>query len=75
MLLFEAAIVNLPADVYVGAAVIEGSSDEMKGRGVVLKAVVNVGYSPTFEGEENKEKIVEAHLIIDEGDVEGDFHG
>ena len=30
-----------------------------------MKAVVNVGYSPTFEGSENKEKIVEAHLITD----------
>jgi FAD synthase len=28
-----------------------------------IKAVVNVGYSPTFEGKENKERIVEAHLI------------
>ena len=36
---------------------------------------MNVGYSPTFDGEENKEKIVEAHLIIDEGDIEGDFYG
>jgi hypothetical protein len=59
----------------VGSAVIEGSSDEKKGRGVVHKAVVNVGYSPTFEGAENKEKIVEAHLIIDEGDIKGDFYG
>ena len=33
------------------------------GRNKPIKAVVNVGYSPTFEGKENKEKIVEAHLI------------
>ena len=37
------------------------------------KAVVNVGFSPTFEGEENREKIVEAHLI--EGGFESDFYG
>ena len=42
-------------------------------RGQTCKAVVNVGYSPTFEGEENKEKIVEAHLI--EGGFESDFYG
>ena len=34
-----------------------------KGRNIPVKAVVNVGNSPTFEGKENKEKIVEAHLI------------
>jgi hypothetical protein len=33
------------------------------GRDAPVKAVVNVGYSPTFEGRENKERIVEAHLI------------
>ena len=41
----------------------------------VPQAVVNVGYSPTFAGKENKEKIVEAHLIIQDGDIEGDFYG
>ena len=35
----------------------------MRGFGVIQQAVVNVGYSPTFEGEENREKIVEAHII------------
>jgi len=73
--LFADALKNVPTGVYIGAAVIEGSSDEKKGRGIVHKAVVNVGYSPTFDGAENKEKIVEAHLIIDEGDIEGDFYG
>ena len=34
-----------------------------KGRNKPIKAVVNVGYSPTFEGKENKEKIAEAHLL------------
>jgi riboflavin kinase len=32
--------------------------------------VVNVGYSPTFEGAENPEKIVEAHLIFPPQDEE-----
>ena len=33
------------------------------GRDAPVKAVVNVGYSPTFEGRENQERIAEAHLI------------
>ncbi len=45
------------------------------GRNEIHKAVVNVGYSPTFDGEENKEKIVEAHLIVDDGVIDGDFYG
>ena len=32
--------------------------------------MVNVGYSPTFEGQENKEKIVEAHLITQSSPME-----
>ena len=40
--------------------------------GGARKAVVNVGYSPTFVGEENREKIVEAHLL---GDAAADFYG
>jgi riboflavin kinase len=50
----------------MGWALIEGSSNAASGRGVPQKAAVNVGYSPTFEGQENKEKIVEAHLILDD---------
>lgn len=73
--LFSDALTDVPTGVYIGSAVIENSADEKKGRGVVHKAVVNVGYSPTFDGAENKEKIVEAHLIIAEGDIEGDFYG
>lgn len=73
--LFADALADVPTGVYVGSVSIEQSSEAKKGRGVVHKAVVNVGYSPTFDGEENKEKIVEAHLIIDEGDIEGDFYG
>jgi len=54
--------------------VIEGDG-EKKGRNAIHKAVCNVGYSPTFDGEENKEKIVEAHLIVNDGDIDGDFYG
>ncbi|KAL7540065.1 hypothetical protein ACHAXR_009827 [Thalassiosira sp. AJA248-18] len=77
--LFSGALIDVPTGVYVGFALIEQSSinhnDKKRGRGVIHKAVVNVGYSPTFDGEENKEKIVEAHLITEEGDIEGDFYG
>jgi riboflavin kinase len=60
--LFKSALESVDAGVYFGWAVIEGdNSKEVKNR--PIKAVVNVGYSPTFEGKENKEKIVEAHLI------------
>ena len=55
--LFQSALEDVSTGVYFGWAVIEG---EEQGP---IKAVVNVGYSPTFEGKENKEKIVEAHLI------------
>ncbi|KAJ1472413.1 hypothetical protein T484DRAFT_1638670 [Baffinella frigidus] len=34
--------------------------------------IVLTGYSPTFVGEENREKIVEAHLL---GKVDQDFYG
>jgi len=93
--LFKTALTTVPTGVYFGWAVIEGGTgneDTIKGgRDVPHKAVVNVGYSPTFEGEENKEKIVEAHLItksvdtildddgrtafVAEEDIEGDFYG
>lgn len=43
--------------VYFGWAALE--EDE----GGPWKCVANVGYSPTFAGEENAEKIVEGHLI------------
>ena len=55
--------------VYFGWAVIESTTSN-KGRNVPIKAVVNVGYSPTFEGKENKEKIVEAHLITESSPME-----
>jgi riboflavin kinase len=58
--LFQSALEDVETGVYFGWAVIEG---EKQGRDGPIKAVVNVGYSPTFEGKENKEKIAEAHLI------------
>jgi riboflavin kinase len=74
--LFANALIPLQAGVYFGWALIEGSSREEKslatGRNVPCKAVVNVGYSPTFVGKENREKIVEAHLM--DVEIEGDFY-
>jgi riboflavin kinase len=66
---------EIPNGVYFGWAVVEdrnargrGSDEDSNiesrmGRNTPIKAVVNVGYSPTFEGKENKERIAEAHLI------------
>ena len=62
--LFQSALEDVKAGVYFGWAVIEQATpDSKKVRNKPIKAVVNVGYSPTFEGKENREKIVEAHLI------------
>jgi riboflavin kinase len=66
--LFQNALQNVETGVYFGWA----SLEHMEG---VFKAVVNVGYSPTFEGEENKEKIIEAHLILDKDEELDDFYG
>ena len=63
--LFADALADVQTGVYMGWALIEGTEG---GRNVPHKAAVNVGYSPTFEGKENKEKIVEAHVILDDGD-------
>ncbi len=52
--LFQSQLAELRTGVYVGWAA---------ARGGVHKCVVNVGYSPTFEGKENKEVVVEAHLM------------
>lgn len=71
--LFETALEDVSTGVYLGWAILEGS--EAPGRGVPHKAVVNVGYSPTFEGQENPEKIVEAHLILSQDTVLSDFYG
>lgn len=67
---FQNALEAVPTGVYLGWAWIEGSE---AGRGIPQKAAVNVGYSPTFEGKENKEKIVEAHLILGETEM-SDFY-
>jgi riboflavin kinase len=68
--LFQDALQDVPTGVYFGWAVLEDSTGAKKGRNTYQKAVVNVGYSPTFEGQENTEKIVEAHLIFDQPDDE-----
>lgn len=65
--LFQSALEDVDTGVYFGWAVIEG---EKQGRNGPIKAVLNVGYSPTFEGKENKEKIVEAHLITKSSPME-----
>ena len=70
--LFKSALNDVETGVYFGWAVIEQSpsTEEKQGRNGPIKAVVNVGYSPTFEGKENKEKIVEAHLITKSSPME-----
>jgi riboflavin kinase len=76
--LFQTALETIPTGVYLGWAWIEPqvndnnistksmSPPDLLGRSQVHKAAVNIGYSPTFEGNENKEKIVEAHIILPE---------
>ena len=58
--LFQNALADVTNGVYFGWAVLEN------GDGQPHKAIVNVGISPTFEGEENPEKIIEAHLSVTE---------
>lgn len=68
--LFQNALEDITTGVYFGWAALERSSDDQddnKGSLSIYKAVVNVGYSPTFEGKENQEKIIEAHLIVEKG--------
>jgi riboflavin kinase len=67
--LFKSALEDVATGVYFGWAALENHP------GNIYKAVVNVGYSPTFEGKENKEKIIEAHLILQEGETLEDFYG
>lgn len=62
--LFQGALESVQTGVYFGWAMVQNR---------VHKAVVNVGYSPTFEGQENPEKIVEAHLILQNEEL-GDFY-
>ncbi|CAB9500210.1 Riboflavin kinase [Seminavis robusta] len=69
--LFQGALQDVPCGVYFGWAVLEGDNNvdaTTTGRNVPHKAVVNVGFSPTFEGQENPEKIVEAHLMLSSDD-------
>lgn len=66
--LFQNALENVNTGVYFGWATLENIN-------AVYKAVVNVGFSPTFEGQENKEKIIEAHLILADGEKLDDFYG
>ena len=72
--LFQGALADVPCGVYFGWAVLEdtGSGKAKKGRNSPHKAVVNVGFSPTFEGQENPEKIVEAHLMLKKKDDDDD---
>ncbi|CAN0440363.1 unnamed protein product, partial [Ectocarpus sp. 8 AP-2014] len=66
---------TLPTGVYFGWAALEGAANNEGegGKGDASggggdggegpwKCVANVGYSPTFAGQENAEKIVEGHL-------------
>ncbi|CAM9918212.1 unnamed protein product [Ectocarpus sp. 12 AP-2014] len=76
---------TLPTGVYFGWAALEGAASEEgeedegdasggggDGGECPWKCIANVGYSPTFAGQENAEKIVEGHLIGYEGE---DFYG
>ena len=75
--LFGEALQQVEAGVYFGwARVTEAGKEQDPGYGHVHKAVANVGFSPTFQGAENPEKIVEAHLMCAEGQsFEADFYG
>jgi len=76
--LFQDALETVQPGVYFGYAVLEdhSKSSVKKGRNCIHKAVVNVGFSPTFEGQENKEKIVEAHLLLEPNSLDPvDFYG
>jgi riboflavin kinase len=69
--LFQNALEDVQNGVYFGWAVIEGRNNNK-----AYKAIVNVGLSPTFEGAENPEKIIEAHLRIpDDQEPFSDFYG
>mgnify|MGYP005841323253 CR=1 FL=1 len=48
--MFQEALEDLPCGVYFGWAVLEDPEKKKKGRNIPLKAVVNIGFSPTFEG-------------------------
>jgi riboflavin kinase len=61
---FDIALESVDTGVYFGWARVEMDKDMGNGS-QIHKAVVNVGFSPTFQ-EQNPVKIVEAHLILDE---------
>jgi len=70
--LFKNALEDVMTGVYFGWAALErnDSKNNDDNEFQLYKAVVNVGFSPTFEGKENKEKIIEAHLISEKGEEE-----
>lgn len=73
--LFKNALEGVTTGVYFGWAALERGyekNDDDDDNFQVYKAVVNVGYSPTFEGKENKEKIIEAHLILEKDSKQDD---
>jgi len=70
--LFSKALNDVNTGVYFGWGFIESSSSS----NICYPVVVNVGYSPTFQGAENPEKIIEAHFMTDENNkIENDFYG
>jgi riboflavin kinase len=64
--LFQDALADLDTGVYVGWAGL---------RGEVRKCVCNVGFSPSFVGNENPEKILEAYIIAGLEEVPQSFYG
>jgi len=70
--LFQNALEDAMTGVYFGWAALERNDSRKNDDNEfqLYKAVVNVGFSPTFEGKENKEKIIEAHLISEKGEEE-----
>ncbi len=55
--------------VYFGWAVLEDPTGRKKGRNTYHRAVVNVGFSPTFVGMENVQRTIEAYLILEDQDA------
>ena len=55
---------SIEAGVYLGWAVVEHPDHHDSASSAIHKAVVNVGFSPTFQ-DQNPVKMVEAHLILD----------
>mmetsp|Transcript_27699 Transcript_27699/g.87869 ORF Transcript_27699/g.87869 Transcript_27699/m.87869 type:complete len:192 (-) Transcript_27699:36-611(-) len=62
---FAGRLAEVPTGVYSGWAVVEAEAEAAAAAKPprVYPMVANIGFSPTFEGEENPEKIVEAHLM------------